>query len=92
MFLLRQLTILSTVWFVSDEHHVHYGQHLPGDGDDGLAGAMLTFDPHVEFSQSGVVLSGGLSALAEDPSCSLRAFSGDVACPVGFAGLMDLRC
>jgi hypothetical protein len=92
MFLLRQLTILSSVWFVSDEHHVHYGQHLPGDGDDSFAGAMLPFDAFVEFSHSRVVLSGGLGALAEDPSCSFAAFLGDMACPVGFAGLMHLRC
>jgi len=24
------------VGFVSDEHHVHYRQHLSGDGDDGF--------------------------------------------------------
>ncbi len=34
MFLFRQLSVLSVVGFVSDEHHVHYGQHLPGDGYD----------------------------------------------------------
>ena len=29
---------------------------------------MFSFDPFVEFSHSRVVLSGGLGALAEDPS------------------------
>ena len=74
MFLLCEFSVLSVVWFVSGQHDVDDGQHLAGDGDDGFAGSMLTFDPHVEFSQSGVVLSGGLSALAEDPSCSFAAF------------------
>ena len=91
MFLLCEFSVLSVVRFVSGQHDVNDGQHLAGDCDDGFAGSMLTLDSHVEFSQSGVVLSGGLSALAEDPSCSLRAFPGDVACPVGFAGLVNLR-
>lgn len=63
MFLLCQLRILSVVWFVSRQHHVHDGQHLAGYGDDGFARAMLSLDPLVEFSHSGVVLSGGLGAL-----------------------------
>jgi hypothetical protein len=71
-----EFSVLSVVWFVSGQHDVDDGQNLAGDGDDGFAGSMLLLDPHVEFSQSGVVLSGGLSALAEDPSCSLRAFFG----------------
>ena len=82
MFLLRQLTILSSVWFVSDEHHVHYGQHLPGDGDDSLAGAMLPFDAFVEFSHSRVVLSSGLGALTENPARPLGTLPADVTCPV----------
>jgi len=63
MFLLRQLSILSTVWFVSDEHHVHYRQHLAGYGNDGFLWSMLSFDPFIELPHSGVVLSGGMSAL-----------------------------
>ena len=74
MFLLCEFSVLSAVWFVSGQHDVDDSQHLAGDGDDGFAGSMLTFDSFVKFSQSGVVLSGGLGALAEDPSCSLRAF------------------
>ena len=91
MFLLCEFSVLSVVRFVSGQHDVDDGQHLAGDCDDGFAGAMFLLDPHVEFSQSGVVLSGGLSALAEDPSCSFAAFSGYVACPLGFAGLVNLR-
>ena len=52
---------------------------------------MFPFDSFVEFSHSWVVLSGGLGALAENPSCSFAAFPGDVSGPVGFAGLMYLR-
>ena len=64
MFLLRQLWVLSMVWFVSRQHHVHDGQHLAGDGDDGFAGSMLLLDPFIESSHLGVVLSSGLGALS----------------------------
>ena len=90
MFLLRQLGILSSVWFVSDEHHIHYRQHLPGDGDDCFLWPMLPFNPFVELSHSGVVLSCGLGALAENPTSALGTFPADVPCPIGFAGLMYL--
>ena len=63
MFLLGQLSILSAVWFVSDEHHVHYRQHLPSYGDDSFLRSMFPFDALVELSHSRVVLSCGLSAL-----------------------------
>ena len=63
MFLLRQLSILSMVWFVSRQHHVHDGQHLAGYGDSGRACSVLLLAPRVEVSHLGVVLSGGLGAL-----------------------------
>ena len=63
MFLLCQLLILSVVWFVSSQHHVHYGQHLAGDGDNSLAGCVFLLDSRIECSHLGVVLSGELSAL-----------------------------
>ena len=91
MFLLCQLPILSTIWFVSDEHRVHYRWHLAGDGHDGFTGPMLPFDSLVEFPHSRVVLSSGLSALSQNPSCPLAAFSCDVSCPLSFTGLVGLR-
>jgi hypothetical protein len=63
MFLLRQVRIFPTVRFVSDEHHIHYGQHLASYGDDGFLGSMLSLDSFIELSHPGVMLSCGLRAL-----------------------------
>ncbi len=81
MFLFCELRFLSVVGFVSDEHHVHYGQHFACYGDDCFLWSMLSFYSFVEFSHARVVLSGGLGALAEDPSCSFGSFPGDVSRP-----------
>jgi len=91
MFLFRQLRVLSVVGFVSDEHHVHYCQHLAGDGDDGFLRSVLPFDPFIELSHSRIVLSSGLGTLTENPTSTLRTFPTDVPCPIGFAGLVGLR-
>jgi hypothetical protein len=37
MFLFGQLRVLSAVWVVCSEHHMHDGQHFAGCGDDGLS-------------------------------------------------------
>ena len=66
MFLLRELGILSMVWFVSDEHHIHYGQHLVCHGDDSFLMSMLPFNPFIELPHPRIVLSCRLGALAEN--------------------------
>ena len=75
MFLFRQLRVLAVVGFVSDEHRVHYRQHLPSYGDDSFLGPMLPFDAFIEFSHSRIVLSGGLGTSAGKVRSVLVGFS-----------------
>ena len=63
------------VWFVSDEHHIHYGQHLACHGDDSFLMPMLPFNPFIELPHPRVVLSCRLGALAENPSGPLDCLS-----------------